>query len=607
MQHNVRVALEQVERAISKSKQPRFGKPIDKSAFFTNVIKWVNAAGTEEPPYKADSRNRDKWLANFWRTEPHLAGIMSSVNAIDSNRGWHLTGGRNQVNRFIGMLRDADDGAGWRQYISQQSTAFYSSDLGALTETARDGRGGPVRELYHLDPTKCMLTGDRNRPLRYDRTKKDWAQDDFFRLTSMKNVQEDFHGLGFCAVSRALEMSKIMLAIYGYQLEQLGAKAPRGLLLLQNIGQDQWQEAMRTRDAALDTDMRKYYNAVAVIAQQGIDSIDAKLVALSNLPEGFNLEMFTNLLMYAYALCFNYDPIEFWPVTAGQLGRGRETDIQHRKGTGKGGLNFMLAYQDQIQMQLPATLLFEFEQRDQEGVLLDAAVAQAWSNVVATLTTGGSSAAPGPAGAKGGDGEPAKPSGNKDDQTEGNPKDQRPASAVVSQPQGIISIAEARQMLATQGVIPSRWTEEQEDVTATDAKNPEEERERLLSNENIRRAIYEFPEEPIVRYSWPHNRADVLFRQSKDLLAATRFTLLKPAALISDAQYEEPVEETEDPVVEGDWSEVEQSLEMDGATIEIPQEDIIPTYSLEDVMDDMKEIGRDQSTSRETDKHSNQT
>lgn len=508
--------LERVERALeaSKSKQPRF-KKANSEQVFSSAMRWVHIAQEEEPPYEADSRLRDKWLSSFWKKEPHLAGVISSVNSIDANRGWHLVGGRNQVARFSNILRQAEDGAGWRQYISMQSSAYYTTDIGAITEIGRDTYNGPLRAIYHVDPTRCRLTGDRDYPLRYDLNREPWRVDDFFRLVSMKSILEDYKGLGLCAVSRVLDMAKIMLAVYNHELEQLGSRAPKGLMLLQNIGQGQWEEAMKVREARLDSDMRRYYNAVAVIAQEGVDAIDAKLIALSQLPEGFDIEVFTNLLMYAYALCIGYDPIEFWPVLAGQLGRGRETDIQHRKGTGKGGLNFMLAYQDQIQMHLPESIQFEFEQRDQEGVLLDAQVTQAWANVAATLYTGGSSTAPGPAGDKGGDGETAL----------------APAANTINESQSILTRDEVRTMLVNAGVIPASWTNNIEDVTATDAKGVDVERyrrEELLSQEHVRRSLELFPNEPIIRYSWPENKSQVLFLNAQDALRATRFTIVKP-------------------------------------------------------------------------------
>lgn len=509
----LRVALEQVERARekAKSKQPRFknNKP-NNFDFFSSVLRWVNDASLEEPEYKADSRVRDKWLSQFWKREPHLAGVISSVNSIDTNRGWHLVGGRNQVSRYVQILRNAEDGEGWRQYLSLQSTAYYTTDLGAITETGRDGRNGPLRALYHLDPTKCYLTGDRSKPLKYDKNKEPWTNDDFFRLTSMRNIMEEYRGLGVCALSRVLDMSKLMLAVYTHEMEMIGARAPKGLLLLQNISQTQWEEAMKVRDARLDSDMRKYYNAVAVLAQQGVDNVDAKLVALSQLPQGFDLETFTNLLMYTYALCIGYDPIEFWPVLAGQLGRGRETDIQHRKGTGKGGLNFMLAFQEQLQAQLPETIQFEFEQRDQEGVLLDAEVSQAWANVVTTLYSGKSSRVPGPRGEEGGDGEP-----------------------VINDAESVITRDEARMLLAMNDVIPDSWTSDIEEAKATDAKDIERmKKEELLEKESVRRAIYQYPHEPIVRYNWPTGKTEVLFARGDEALKATRYTVVKPVALL---------------------------------------------------------------------------
>lgn len=519
MQRAVEESYEILQRAqeAALSKQPRYGKKKpDDTAFFSSVMRWTNSAAENEPEYKEDSRLRDVWLSNFWQQEPHWAGVISQVNMIDSNRGWALTGGRNQVLRFIPVLRDADDGAGWRQYASQQSTGYYTTDIGALTEIGRDGENGPMRQIYHLDPTKCYLTGKRETPLHYENNKEDWEPQDFFRLVSMRNIKEKFRGLGFSATSRILDLCKIMLAVYNHELEMLGSRAPKGLMLLQNISQGQWEEAMAVRDARLDSDMRKYYNAVAVIAQEGIDNIDAKLVSLSQLPAGFNLEVFTNLLMYGYALCIGYDPTEFWPVQAGQIGRGRETDIQHRKGTGKGGLNFMLAMQEAMQSELPETLHFEFEQRDQEGVLKDAQVAQAWADVVMTLRGKQRSTTPGP----------------NDQSGDG--------TTTLDGSDSIISVEEARTLLAMYGTIPDTWVKTNEEGKATDVKEIERERERekLLENDTIRRAIHQFPMEPIIEYKWSSaftkGKTRVIFQEAQDALKATRYSVVKPMALIPE-------------------------------------------------------------------------
>lgn len=516
MNENVKRALERVERAQQNfSKQPRFGADPDR--FFTSTLQWIRRAELTEKPRKLDSRERDRWLRGFWKREPHLAGVLNSVVSIDQNRRWTLTGGRNQVRRYTHILRAAEDGQGWRRYLGLQSLSYYTSDLGAVTETGRDGPDGPLRALYHVDPGMCYLSGKRPSPLLYENNKDPWRREDYFRVTSMADTDEALHGLGFCATSRMLELAKLMVAIYEHDQERIGARAPKGLLLLQNISQEQWREAMTARAAALDGMEREWFGGVAVIASAG-EAPEAKLVALSQLPADFNIKVFTDLLMYGYALALGYDPIEFWPVQAGSLGRGRETEIQHRKATGKGGANFMLSYQDQLQMQMPETLAFEFEERDQEGMLLDAEVAQAWADVARTL---------------------------------------------YEQGMGVLDREQARSLLAEQGIIPPEWTELEEEAMATDAAATRSAeaarlnqlRERMLETESVQRAIVAFPNDPIVRYQWPSGRTQVVWERAQQALTRQLWQVVKPPRL-TQRQEEEPDEvlyEGEDfTITEGD-------------------------------------------------------
>jgi len=459
---------EAVERATkeAKSKQPRFAK--DAQQFFLSIFRWTQEAGADEPEYKTNSMKRDKWLRKFWPQEPHLAGVLNSVVAIDKNRAWSLTGGRNQVRRYTDILHNAENGVGWRRFFGLESLAYYTADIGAITETGRDGAGGPLRALWSVDPARCRLWGRDGDQLQYHPAigeMQEWDAGDFFRVVSMQSTDEAMKGLGFCAVSRCIELAQLMVAVYMHDQEALGAKAPKGLLLLKGIDETQWTAAMEARTEALKGLEREYYGGVAVLASSGFDDIDAKLVGLSQLPAGFDLETFTNLLMYGYALCFGYDPSEFWPVQYGALGRGTETEVQHRKATGKGGLDFILSYQEQLQAELPDSLLFEFEQRDTEGELIQAEVAEAWSEVYAKLYE---------AGAMSGD--------------------------------RLLDREEARSLLAEQGVIPREWTAIEEPAEASDTEEA-----RALSHARVQRAWELFPAQPIVRYDWPSGKATVLW------------------------------------------------------------------------------------------------
>lgn len=473
-------ALERLDAAMQRqvsealSKQSRFTEP---TTVFSSIFKWIDQTKHEIPPYTQDSRLRDAWLREFWKKEPHLAGVINSVVSIDSNRGFSLTGGRNITRRYEAILREAENGAGWRHFMKFASQSYYSADIGAVVEIGRDGANGPLRAIYNVDPAACRLTGDPETPLAYydvnvtrsrgyPGTSGDgglWTPADFLRVASLPSTNQNYNGLGYCAVSRCIELTQIMYAIYEHDREKLGSKAPKGLLLLNNISQDQWEQAMKTRTARLEAKEQQYYGSVEVIAQMGSEPPDAKLFALSQLPDGFNIETTTNLLMYAYALVFGYDPIEFWPVMSGALGRGRETEIQHEKGTGKGGMDFIFSLQDRLQWELPDSLLFQFEERDAKGEMLDAQVHKAWADVAALLTE-----------------------------------------------KGVLSVEQAQMYLVDKGVIPADWVEtpEAEQEGSVDDEGVERSLEHLrreaLQTEAVQRAIWQAQKEPqdIVRRTY---------------------------------------------------------------------------------------------------------
>ncbi len=472
-----RAADEGEATAAQLSRQPRFSKSRP-SVVWTNTCAWLQTlAEIEVPAYIPDSRKRDIKLCEIARAEPRLAGIINSVVMIDANRGYELIGGRNQVARYSTILSQAEGGRGYRPYVMKQSYAYWVTDMGAISECLRDGEQGPLRGLAHLDPLRCRLTGDPREPLEYSPRLgglQRWRPGDFFRVCSLPSISEEYNDLGFCAVSRALELVRTLYAVLAHDQELLAARAPKGLLLLQNISKKHWEDAMAERAAKLDGMERQYYGGVAVLAGMGPDTVDAKLVALSELPANFNMKTFVDLSMYGLALCFGYDPREFWPVSAGTLGTGNETEAQARKASGKGGYAFTLAFQEQLQRELPETLQFQYEQRDDAGEISAMAVLQAKASYINSLAQG--------------------PQGGE----------------------GIISRDEARLLAAEQGLIPEEWTSSPDQTTVTDtddsdlqnepAPAPEEGAaqgaERWLDLPRVQRAMTIFPDEDIVRYTW---------------------------------------------------------------------------------------------------------
>jgi hypothetical protein len=472
------VAEQEIERQNGniESRQPRLSETSPEQ-FYLSVLRFGKLSYMDQPEYKSDSRHRDKWLTEIWKMEPNLAGVINSVVAIDKNRGWSLIGGRNLVRRYTNILHNAENGAGYRAFTSLQSQSFYSTDMGGIAEVGRDGEQGPMQALWYVDPARCTLKSNLEFPLTYypSRGKKQlWRNEDYFRTSSLPSTDETYNQLGFCAISRAVALIQTLIAVHEYDQEQLGARAPQGLLLLHGIAQDQWDQAMRAREADLTRKERMYYGGVEVLASLGQEKIDANLVALSNLPANFDMRTFVDLTMYGYALCFGYDPTEFWPVQFGALGRGRESEVQHMKATGKGGLDFILAYQENVQKELPPTIHFEFDQRDEEAELVEAEVAAAKEAVVTSMYESG-----------------------------------------LQFGQPLISREEARSLLAANGLIPREWTEAEEESEATDI---EAVRQRARELPEIQQFAYQHPKESLVIYEWPKDRQKILWYRAEDML-----------------------------------------------------------------------------------------
>ena len=439
-------------------------------------IRLMQLAELEGYPYQTDSRLRDSWLRHFWRIEPHLAGVMNTVTLIDTNRGWTLVGGRRQVKRYMDVLHTADGGQGWRMFIRKASLSYWATDIGCITELGREGKNGPLRALYHVDSARCKLSGKAKGPLTYypsNGSEQVWEANDFFRIASLPSDDEALYGLGFCAISRALEIVRLLYAVMLHDQELVAAKAPKGVLLLSNVSETQWEQSLQAREIQMDSMERRYYGGVHVLASSGADNPDAKLIALSQLPANFDAKTFTDLCMYSFALCFGYDPSEFWPVQFGSIGRGTEMQVQAVKATGKGGLDFSLAFQEKLQLELPDTLHFEFERRDEEGDLISAKLQQARLDIVRMAYESGL--------------------------REGFP---------------LISRDEARVLLAEQDLIPPTWTTGVSAVAATDTNGTPAIKDvaaQMLDTMQVRQAMETYPDEEIVACHWPSNRMDTLW------------------------------------------------------------------------------------------------
>jgi hypothetical protein len=189
---------------------------------------------------------------------------------------------------------------------------------------------------------------------------------------------------------------------------------------------------------------------------------------LSNLPDQWDIELWTRILMRGYESAFGYKG-EFTYENAGVLGRGNEVQTQHRNATAMGGKDFILANQGEIQNILPPTIEFLYDERDVEGEIEEANLQRAKADVITSIS---------------------------------NWVEVSPAGQ-----QSRIPTAQLLQLAAENDVVPDDWAVGEEDVTATDEEEVEQPNEL---SERVQRAMQAFPDEPIVRYEWPRDRTRIV-------------------------------------------------------------------------------------------------
>lgn len=410
----IEVGQSRATSATSKQKQYGGTDNVDKNKnagfmpfSFADVERWAGKAG-KKPAYGADTRELDRWLINFLAHESHLRGVLNTATSIISSRSFTMTGGRNGVVRAKNILDDANrnagarKGEGYKSYIKNMSFSYYSTCMGAINENGRSGDvlfangmefAQPLSAIWSADPTKFKLTGDNEFPLQYSprsgSTQK-WRHADYFRVAQNRSVIEEQLGIGYPAVLMCIELAQIMVAIYKHDKEQLGAIAPKGLLLLNGVTKEDWNQAMQRRKKDLEEMHREYYGGIAVLASEPMTEIDAKLIALSQLPVGFDRRQFIDLLMYLYALCFGYPPEEFWVVKAAAFqSRSAEVQLGMERAKSKGESVFLDEFRDKLQAELPASVLFSYDERDQRGDKLNAETHKIYAEIATMLYESG--------------------------------------------------------------------------------------------------------------------------------------------------------------------------------------------------------------------------
>lgn len=325
------------------------------------------------------SPSRDNDLREFWMKPGNdiLQGAIASLVKWGTTLPWMLEGPKRRIPQFQQLLSDAEFGQGWSLLIAKTLTDYYTQDKGATWELIGAGQSdsaleGPVMGIAHLDSQFVQPTGDPIYPILFLNPKDNQSHKihatRVVRFVDMPSPNETMNGIGFCAVSRIIASSQVLLKLAQYKNEKLSDMPEAGLLLLNNVMPSQWEDATSEHQRGRrKLGQEIWSNILTLFSIDPAQPATANFVSFANLPEGFDELVTTNIYVNIVALAFGVDPREFWPMTGGSLGTARESETMAQKAKGKGKGDVISMLERAINwFILPENIHFGFDNQDDE-------------------------------------------------------------------------------------------------------------------------------------------------------------------------------------------------------------------------------------------------
>lgn len=319
---------------------------------------------------------RDKYLRTFSRTEPYFQGATYSMSAFAKSLNLKLTqGGTVTKNYAQDIINYCENGRGARSLIQKSAYDLFTTDNGFFWELV--GSGKPDKPLkgkllppyvLHMDSLHCWRTLDEEFPVVYvnpiDGTYHYMHYTRVLFRSSNEQPDELARGIGFCAASRILRYTQKMRDILVYQHEKVAGNFTRALGLLKGMNAFELSQAdTQAREAAMSSGFARY-RGIPFLGKAGMD-IDAKIVDLASIGDGFDPETEKRDYVFCLALAYGVDAREFYPATTSGATKG-DASIQDMKTQDKGKGDIIETFESAWRDVFPDTLEIEYDNPNDE-------------------------------------------------------------------------------------------------------------------------------------------------------------------------------------------------------------------------------------------------
>lgn len=344
-----------------------------------SILNFLAGGGYRVPAWWSTAR--DMALRRFWKESDHLAGALYTMIAkmtsipfrvvpVDPSNLAHM---EEAQEREESLRAGAEFGDGWQVFYAKFIEDLLSQDNGAFAEIIGPGdpagplMGAPV-SIAHLDSWRCQRTGNPEYPVIYRDMDGRQYKLHYTRVlftSQMPSPIADMFGVGFCAVSRCVNVAQTLIDILVYKQEKLGSRPYRAMLITQGgLDPDDVSKAFQVAEFANSNAGNSRYSKIPVMGSQTIPDANLAMVELSKLPDGFDEETSLTLGMATIALAFGVDARELFPSLSSGSTRA-DALLQHLKQRGKGPGQIIESMEAMINFKyLPPHLKIRFDFQD---------------------------------------------------------------------------------------------------------------------------------------------------------------------------------------------------------------------------------------------------
>lgn len=366
------------------------------AGFSTSFFNAVASAATELGIWWTPSY--DYRLRMLLHGDSMMSGIVYGETSRVKNMPYKLDAPKKTINRenklssYQKMLNLCHFGQGIRQFSHLFTLEFLTQCNGVFVEII--GKNGDRRTEYSLDKddiesfaildsARCWRTYDPEYPVIYvnpyngERHIMHYSRV-YFTSNFTQNI-ELARGLGICALARAYEAGRLVLAQNTYIYEKVTGQSPE-IGLVQGMTTQQLQRALLTGNELDLSTGKVVYKDITFIGQANLGAnatpIGIELVGLKGLPDGFNRKEEMEVTAAIIANAFGLDVREIYKaVSTGET--KADADIQDQKSEGKGRADAMQAFEDFLNQRiLPDEITYSFDRRDTDSDLRAAQIYQ---------------------------------------------------------------------------------------------------------------------------------------------------------------------------------------------------------------------------------------